>query len=95
MSAVRSTESLITFRHPFDLPSLGTPQPAGSYRLVVDEMEIDGLSFMAYRRITTMLHLPAMETSSAMHEVYVIDPHELELAMSADALQANSKESCC
>ncbi len=98
MSAVRSTESLITFRHSFNLPSLGTLQPPGSYRLVVNEMEIDGLSFMAYRRVATMHYLLAIGALTARHQVYLIDPHELELAMTVDEFvesETDSMESCC
>ena len=95
MSAIRSTESVITFRHPFNLPSVGATQPAGSYRLVVDEMEIDGLSFTAYRRVATMLHLPAIGAHAARQQVYAIEPHELELAASADAREPAAMEGCC
>lgn len=94
MPDMRSTESVVTFRRPFTLPSVGVPQPAGSYRLVVDEMEIDGLSFMAYRRVATMLHLPAIGTNAARQQVYVIEPHELEAAMMADAREMEPMESC-
>jgi hypothetical protein len=44
--AVRTTETTVTFRHPFTLTSLDGPQPAGTYRLVTDEEEILGLSFL-------------------------------------------------
>ena len=94
MSSVRSTESEVSFRHPFYLSSVGATQPAGSYRLVVDEMQIDGLSFTAYRRVATMLHLPAIGANAAKQEVYVIEPHELEAAIKADADETEPMESC-
>lgn len=92
MTGVRSTESVVTFRHPFFLKSLGVLQPPGSYRLVVDEMAIDGLSFLAYRRIATMLHLPAIGTFGAVQQVFSIDPHELDLACAADRLPQSASQ---
>jgi len=55
----RSTETTVTFKHPFMLGSFDAVQPAGTYRLVIDEAEILGLSFPAYRRTATVLHIPA------------------------------------
>jgi len=82
----RTTESTITFSHPFRLSCFDRQQPAGTYRLVVDEEEILGLTFVAYQRIATMLHIPAI----AMHdhraqEVFHIDSKELAAALQADA----------
>lgn len=88
---MRSTEFVITFRRPFSLASLDALQPAGTYRLVVDEVEIDGLSFVAYRRVATMLHLPAIGVAAAMHQVYLVDPHDLERAMAADELDESKR----
>ena len=59
---VRTTETTVTFKRPFTLPELERPQPAGTYRLVTDEEEISGLSFLAFRRIATMLRLPSLAT---------------------------------
>ncbi len=92
MESIRTTESVVTFHHPFTLPSVGATQPAGTYRLVVDEAEIDGLSFNAYRRIATMLHLPAIGVDAAKQQVFVVEPRELEAAMTADATEP--MESC-
>jgi hypothetical protein len=58
--ADRTTETTVTFKHPFSLTSLDSRQPAGTYRLVMDEEEILGLSFLAFRRTATMLHIPAL-----------------------------------
>ncbi len=94
MPDIRSTESVVTFRHPFALPSVGVPQPAGSNRLVVDEIKIDGLSFMAYRRVATMLHLTAIGANAASQQVYMIEPHELEAVMTDDVREMEQMESC-
>jgi hypothetical protein len=41
---MRTTETMVTFRHPFVLAAVAATQPAGTYRLVTEEEEIPGLS---------------------------------------------------
>lgn len=82
---MRTSESAITFRHPFMLTALETPQPAGTYRLVIEEEEIPGLSFVAYRRTAMLLHLPALATTSGTHQVVPVDPVEWAAIVDADA----------
>lgn len=83
---VRTSETTVTFRHPFALAALDGPQPAGSYRLVTDEEEILGLSFLAFRRTATLLHLPAIAVTGTARQVVPVDPAELEAAMTADSV---------
>jgi hypothetical protein len=84
MTDMRTTETVITFRHPFVLTALDTTQPAGTYRLVIEEEEIPGLSFVAFRRIATLLHLPALSTASGTHHVVQVDPVEWAAIVEAD-----------
>lgn len=82
---IRTTESTVSFRHPFMLTPLDRPQPAGIYRLVIDEEEIQGLSFLAYRRTATMLHTPAISSAViGTHQVYWVDQAELATALESD-----------
>lgn len=74
------------------LSALEARQPAGTYRLVVDEEEIPGLSFLAYRRTATMLHIPAISVQSGRHQVVEVDPEDLAAALTADALAGRPKE---
>jgi hypothetical protein len=80
----RSTETTVTFRHPFQLTALERPQPAGTYAVVTDEEEIPGLSYVAFRRTATMLRVPALGGSRTRAEVVCIDPLELSAALIAD-----------
>jgi hypothetical protein len=73
---MRTIETMVTFRHPFVLAALETAQPAGTYRLVTEEEEIPGLSFVAFRRTAMMLHLPALPATGATHQVVSVDPVE-------------------
>lgn len=81
----RSLETTVTFLHPFSLTAIDSEQPAGTYRLVTDEEEILGLSFLAFQRTATMLHLPAVSTAGQTAQVYHIDPVELAAKLEADA----------
>jgi hypothetical protein len=83
--ATRTTETTITFRRPFSLTEIDGLQPAGTYRVVTDEEEILGLSFLALRRTATMLHTPAVSTSSnGRTQVFLVDPAELAAALEED-----------
>jgi hypothetical protein len=57
--------------------------PAGGYRVVTDEELIDGLSFPAYRRVATMIFVPAQSHASTL-EMVTIDPHDLQAAQDRD-----------
>lgn len=85
---VRTTEAMVTFDHPFRITALDRPQPAGTYRVVTDEEEIIGLSFLAFRRTATMLHVPAIEISKTARQVVTIEPEELDAILEADSRPA-------
>ena len=81
----RTLETTVTFKHAFVLTPFDGPQPPGTYRVVTDEKQIDGLSFFAFQRTATSLHLPAIAISEHPKEVVPIDPKELAAALAADA----------
>jgi len=82
--AGRSTETTVTFHHSFSLSAVERPLPPGRYRCVIDEEEISGLSFVAFRRSATLLHLPALSIRAQASEVVPIDPSELDAALAND-----------
>ena len=49
------------------------------------EEEVPGLSFSAFRRTATLLHLPAISTAGGRSEIVPVDPVELAAALEADA----------
>jgi len=81
----RTTESEITFSHPFVLSSLVRPFDPGTYRLLVDEGLIEGLSFAAYKRTGTHLEIPALGIDIGTRQLLLVHPHELEAALHKDA----------
>ena len=81
---IRSTETTVTFRHPFKLSVLDQVQPAGIYRLVIDEEEIPGISFLAYQRSATRLHTPALPVAGTSGQVFAVSSGELARALEID-----------
>jgi hypothetical protein len=69
---IRTTRSTITFRNPFYLKGVDRFLPPGDYGVVTDEELIQGLSFPAYRRISTAIFVPAPSGSAI--EMVTIDP---------------------
>jgi hypothetical protein len=82
--SVRTTETTVTFRRPFSLTALDDLQPAGTYRLTIDEEEIPGLSFAAFHRTATILHLPAVSVFASKSEAVPVGATDLAAALAAD-----------
>jgi len=85
----RTTETEITFTHPFVLSSLIVPLEAGTYRLIVDEEEIEGLSFSAFRRTSTQLEIPSVTTAIGTRQRLRVTSQEIETALAKDARTGN------
>lgn len=78
-SSTRTTNTIVHFSAPFALPDLDDEmQPAGDYKIVQDEEPIDGLSWIAYRRVATFIHLPSIAQGSRLRRIVRIDPTVLE-----------------
>ena len=85
---IRSTTVDVTFRHPFDLEAVGRGLPAGTYLVDIDEEQIDGLSFLAYRRLATFIRVPAAAPGSV--QSFLIDPQDLAAAQERDLAASNA-----
>ncbi len=81
----RTRNKTVTFVHPFLLKGVDRTLPAGEYRIVTDEALIDELSFPAYRRVATMIFVPADTHRASAVEMVTIDPRDLEEAQDRDA----------
>lgn len=80
----RTTETTIRFTLPFLLPGHGEPQPAGEYRVDTHEELIDGIGRLAWRRIGTFIHLPAIAAQATTRQMVPIDPADLDAALKKD-----------
>jgi len=82
---IRTTSRTVTFAHPFLLKGVTEEQPAGNYVVETDEERIETASVQAYRRISTLIRLPARPDSLVVGQVVDIDPAELAAALERDA----------
>ena len=68
---IRSLRETVTFKHPFRIRGVDRLLPAGAYEVITDEEMIEGLSFAAFRRIATMIVVPAAATRLAMERISI------------------------
>ena len=79
----RTRREYIVFRQPFSLKGWAEPQPAGTYAVDIEEELIEGLSFPAYRRVSTMITRQASR-AGALVQAIPVDLRDLAKAQAAD-----------
>ena len=87
---VRTTTKNVTFRHPFSIRGVDDVQPPGTYAIETAEEQLPGLSFLAYRRLSTTIVLSAEYGGALVRQVITIDPADLELAQARDLETENA-----
>ena len=80
----RTSRTSVTFTHSSFLAGLDVLQPAGTYRIETVEVELDNVSFPAYRHVSTTIELPAIGAATLQRQLVTIDPLELETALKRD-----------
>ena len=70
---IRSRRETITFQHPFRIRGIDRLLPPGAYEVITDEETIEGLSFPAYRRVATMIMVPAGGSAMEMVSIGSVD----------------------
>ena len=81
--AERTTERCVSFHGPFVVEGVDRTLPPGAYRIVTEEVALEGLSFLVYRRVSTAIMVPI---GTASEESVTIDPKDLEAALKRDRL---------
>jgi hypothetical protein len=81
---VRTIKKTVAFRRPFVLGGFDEVLPAGAYSVETDEELLEGISFPAYRRILTVMHLHAKPGHPGLTQTLTIDPNELDAALERD-----------
>ena len=82
---VRTTKSTVTFANAFMLGDFDEMLPPGQYDVEIDEELLEGLSFDAYRKVLTLVHLPAKSGHPSLSRTLTINPGELDAALTRDA----------
>lgn len=80
----RTTQDVVSFSSPFMLPGFDRPQPAGDYRIEHDEEMIHGISRIAWRRVRTHIHIPAIGKIRAIQQMVPVEPADLDAALEID-----------
>jgi len=81
----RSRRETVTFRHPFRIKGIDRVLPPGDYEVITDEEMIEGLSFASFRRVATMIMVPAEAPRSSTMEMISIGSVDLSDAQRIDA----------
>lgn len=81
----------VVFRHPFRLQGWVEAQPAGTYIVETEEELIEGLSFIAYRRVATTITRQATR-SGALMQMIPVEPDILAAALAADAAPSPARD---
>jgi hypothetical protein len=84
MMADRTTQTEVCFYSSFELQNVDAPQPAGRYRVDYDEESIESVSWLAWLRVGTFIHLPGIGQHRTTHEVVRINPADLDAALEKD-----------
>jgi hypothetical protein len=82
---VRTTSTTVTFMHPFNLSGTDEVQPAGTYTVETDEELLQTSSLPAYRRISTLMRLPAQTMRTMVTQIVETNPVELAAVLARDA----------
>jgi len=81
---IRTTTNTVTFARPFVLGDFDEVQPAGEYRVETDEELLEGISFPAYRRVLSLIHLHASPDHPGRAQMLSINPNDLDAALMRD-----------
>lgn len=80
---MRTTTATVAFHRRFWLKDVDRLLPPACYRMMTDEDLIEGLSFPAYHRVSTVIFVPG--PSGCAVEMVTIDPLDLQAAQDQDA----------
>jgi len=80
----RTKRVTMTFRRPFSLKGVDRRLAPGQYEVVTDEELIGELMVPVYRRVATLIFLPAQPHRPSTIEMVNVDPADLAAAPARD-----------
>jgi hypothetical protein len=81
---IRTTQNTMVFRHPFLMRYFDQTLPAGTYEVVTEEEQLEGISFLAYRLLQTYIYRRSSPSQTGLAPTYVVDPDDLAAALARD-----------
>jgi hypothetical protein len=85
----RSRRETVHFKHPFRIKGIDRLLTPGAYEVITDEEMIEGLSFASFRRVATMIMVPAAAPHASSMEMISIGSVDLSDAQRIDASAAH------
>jgi hypothetical protein len=89
---VRTRSKIVAFLHPFVLEGIDEVLPAGDYRVETDEELIEGIPFLAYRRVSVCIHLPSPSGNPALSRTVVMPPGVLDSTLLKASIEDTDRE---
>ena len=86
---LRTHRETLVFTQPFTLSGVEDVQAPGAYMVQTDEELLEGLSFLAYRRVATVIFVPLRHGGPGSLQAITVDPRELADALARDGSQAD------
>jgi hypothetical protein len=83
---IRTSNKAVKFARPFLLKGVDRVLPAGEYRVATDEELIQELSFPVYRRVATMIFVPAESHRASARSIQLPQAWSRENATPAIAM---------
>ena len=80
----RTTQCILHFPAPFRLDGFADAQPPGEYRIDREDELIEGLSWTAWRRVGTFIHLPAIGARATTQQMVRVDPATVDAISEKD-----------
>jgi len=80
----RTNRVTLTFKHPFSLKGVERRLAPGQYEVVADEALVQEKAFPVYRRVATLIFLPAEAYEPFSIEMVNVDPADLAAAHERD-----------
>jgi hypothetical protein len=84
---VRTCTSTVTFMGTFVLGGMDEVLPAGDYQVETDEELIEGVSFLAYRRVSVRIHLPSPSGNPALTRTVALSPAVLDATLQKASME--------
>ncbi len=84
----RTTTSTVTFAYPFVIPGYPKELPAGNYEIIVEEDQLQNLSFIAYQRTATYLLING-KNGAGNKQMHLVDPEDWDRTLSLDCKRSS------
>lgn len=88
--SLRTVRSTVSFDASFVLEGIDRLFPGGAYKIESDEELIQGISFTAYRRTATLIHLHENPRQPGLTETLRVEPAVFDAALERDRMATHA-----